>query len=206
MGKRQTLTIYGACATVVIVVAAIVGEQLEKSHGKTLVAVIVLGLMAWTWGTFTPNSRVFGKVIGRGFTPSPVVAITFDDGPTEEFTPGVLDALRQAGIKATFFCLGRNVHAHPELARRIVDEGHELASHGYDHGIMAFARPKEIARQLRTTEAEMETAVGDRTASTCSAPRTAFAARSWCESPVSWDTGWWAGPAASSTRPSPAPR
>ena len=160
MGKRQTLTIYGASATVVIVVAAIVGEQLEKSHGKTLVAVIVLGLMAWTWGTFTPNSRVFGKVIGRGFTPSPVVAITFDDGPTEEFTPGVLDALGQAGIKATFFCLGRNVHAHPELARRIVDEGHELASHGYDHGIMAFARPKEIARQLRSTEAEMETAVG----------------------------------------------
>ena len=57
MGKRQTLTIYGACAVVVIVVAAIVGEQLEKSHGKSLVAAIVLGLMAWTWGTFTPNSR-----------------------------------------------------------------------------------------------------------------------------------------------------
>ncbi len=160
MGKRQVLTIYVACSTVVLVGAAIVGEQLRESHGRTLVAIVVLALMLWTWGTFTPNSRVFGKVIGRGYTEHKVMSITFDDGPTDEFTPGVLDALRDAGVRATFFCLGRNIHAHPELARRIVDEGHELASHGYDHSIMTFARPKEIARQLRSTEAEVETAIG----------------------------------------------
>ncbi len=162
MGKRQALTTYIGAAVVLMVVTAIAGEQLRQSHGKTLVAIIFLALLAYTWGTFTPNSRVFGKVIGRGYTPNPLIAITFDDGPTAEYTPGVLDALRDAGVKATFFCLGKHVHAHPELALRIVDEGHELASHGYDHSIMTFATPKEIARQLRSTEIEMEAVAAGR--------------------------------------------
>ena len=160
MGKRQALTTYIAVAAIVIVVAAILGEQLRQSHGKTLVALVVLGLMAWTWGTFTPNSRALRQGDRARPHHHPVVSITFDDGPTAEFTPGVLDALRDADVKATFFCLGRNLHAHPELAQRIVNEGHELASHGYDHSIMLFARPKEIARQLRSTEVEVEAAVG----------------------------------------------
>ncbi len=94
MGKRKALTIYISCAVVVIMIAAILGEQLEHSHGKTLVGVILFALVAWTWGTFAPNSKIFGSVLGRGYCPRPLAAITFDDGPTAEFTPGVLDALR----------------------------------------------------------------------------------------------------------------
>jgi uncharacterized protein (TIRG00374 family) len=88
------------------------------------------------------------------------VAITFDDGPSAEHTPAVLDALRTAGARATFFVLGRNVRAHPELARRIVAEGHELASHGDDHSLLMFAGPSAIAHQFRAAEDAVSDAVG----------------------------------------------
>ncbi len=60
-------------------------------------------------------------------------AITFDDGPTEQFTARVLDVLRGAKVVATFFVVGELVNRHPELVRRARDEGHEIANHGYDH-------------------------------------------------------------------------
>jgi peptidoglycan-N-acetylglucosamine deacetylase len=61
------------------------------------------------------------------------VVLTFDDGPVPGPTQMVLDALRAEGVKATFFAIGRNAAAHPELARRIVSEGHTLAHHSFSH-------------------------------------------------------------------------
>jgi peptidoglycan/xylan/chitin deacetylase (PgdA/CDA1 family) len=61
------------------------------------------------------------------------VGLTFDDGPDPRFTPEVLDILAAYEARATFFAVGRNVEAHPELARRIVAEGHRLSNHTADH-------------------------------------------------------------------------
>lgn len=61
------------------------------------------------------------------------VAITYDDGPHPEGTPAVLEALREQGVRATFFLVGEQVERYPELAARIVDEGHEPAVHGFRH-------------------------------------------------------------------------
>jgi len=60
------------------------------------------------------------------------VTITFDDGPSP-YTPRVLDKLKEFKIKATFFVLGINAEKYPEIVQRIVDEGHTLGIHGYDH-------------------------------------------------------------------------
>jgi peptidoglycan-N-acetylglucosamine deacetylase len=164
MGKREAIARFVAATTVWLVVSAVVAEQFPENVGRTIVAFAVLFVAAWAWASFSPNALLFGRVIGTGTTPNPRVALTFDDGPTPEFTPGVLDQLRAAGVRATFFCLGRHVRAHPELARRIVDEGHELASHGDDHSVLALAGPKKIARQLRAAEAALRAAAGGPTA------------------------------------------
>ena len=58
----------------------------------------------------------------------------------------MLDALRDADARATFFVLGRHVRAHPEIVHRIVDEGHELASHGDDHTILDLRRARRRSR------------------------------------------------------------
>ena len=64
---------------------------------------------------------------------TPLVALTFDDGPTPERTPYVLDVLRAKGARATFFFQGDQVEKHPDIARRALAEGHEIALHSYEH-------------------------------------------------------------------------
>ena len=59
--------------------------------------------------------------------------LTFDDGPHPEATPFVLDELRKYSAKATFFCVGKNVVNHPLLYQRIIDEGHAVGNHTFDH-------------------------------------------------------------------------
>ncbi|HSI31857.1 MAG TPA: polysaccharide deacetylase family protein, partial [Miltoncostaeaceae bacterium] len=86
-------------------------------------------------------------------------ALTFDDGPGPT-TPAVLDALAEAGAPATFFVLGRQAERHPELVRRIVADGHQLASHGYDHGVLIFRGAGHVEAQLRRAERAAEDAAG----------------------------------------------
>jgi peptidoglycan/xylan/chitin deacetylase (PgdA/CDA1 family) len=64
---------------------------------------------------------------------APVVAITFDDGPHETYTPILLEGLKQRNVKATFFVIGESAKAHPELIKQMVDEGHLVGSHTYSH-------------------------------------------------------------------------
>lgn len=94
-------------------------------------AAILLALT--TDGVARPGSSVFYPTISHGPRDGNRVALTFDDGPDPEVTPRVLDALAAAGARATFFVIGRSLEQHPEIARRIVAEGHELGNHSYHH-------------------------------------------------------------------------
>lgn len=61
------------------------------------------------------------------------IALTFDDGPSPDYTPRVLDVLKKYEVKATFFLVGRHVEKYPEVAKRILQEGHEIGNHTYSH-------------------------------------------------------------------------
>lgn len=71
-----------------------------------------------------------------------VVYLTFDDGPIPEITPWVLDLLDQYEIKATFFCVGDNVRKHPEEYQMVLDRGHRVGNHTFNHlqGIRTFSK------------------------------------------------------------------
>lgn len=86
------------------------------------------------------------------------VALTFDDGPNPDGTPAVLDALDDAGLKATFFLVGEQVEAHPELAVRIAERGHEIAAHCFDHA--PHAQLTDPAGDLRRTLEAIEAITG----------------------------------------------
>ena len=62
--------------------------------------------------------------------------LTFDDGPWPGTTPKVLDALKRECVRATFFLLGRNAAAHPQLARRALSDGHTVGHHSYSHPLL----------------------------------------------------------------------
>ncbi len=73
------------------------------------------------------------KLIWRIPTDRQELFLTFDDGPTPEVTPFVLDQLREYGAKGTFFCIGAKVRKYPELYRRILEEGHAVGNHTDQH-------------------------------------------------------------------------
>ncbi|HZI93218.1 MAG TPA: DUF3473 domain-containing protein, partial [Patescibacteria group bacterium] len=86
-------------------------------------------------------------------------------------TDGLLELLEASGAKATFFILGCVADRHPELVRRIHREGHEVASHGYDHDLVYNLTPAEFERQLRASAAALNAVTGEKIA--------AFRAASW---------------------------
>ena len=89
-------------------------------------------------GVFHPRSSLLCRTYcgwddGVLGTDSPPIALTFDDGPDPTVTPLVLDVLKTHGITATFFLIGKNVQRHPDLAARILAEGHEIGNHSHVH-------------------------------------------------------------------------
>jgi peptidoglycan/xylan/chitin deacetylase (PgdA/CDA1 family) len=88
------------------------------------------------------------------------VAMTFDDGPHGANTPRLLEMLKQRGIKATFFCVGQCVAEYPEIAKRIVDEGHEIASHSWSHPQLSSMSEANVRDQLEKTHQAIKQATG----------------------------------------------
>jgi peptidoglycan/xylan/chitin deacetylase (PgdA/CDA1 family) len=61
------------------------------------------------------------------------IFLTFDDGPVPGITPAALSVLKEAGVKASFFCVGENVEKHPEIYQQILAEGHTTGNHTFHH-------------------------------------------------------------------------
>ena len=88
------------------------------------------------------------------------VAVTFDDGPHPHGTPAVLEALRDAGARATFFLVGEQVERAPALAAEIVAAGHEIALHGHRHRLLLRHTRAAIAEDLDRGAAAVANATG----------------------------------------------
>jgi len=94
-----------------------------------------------------PIAGPLGSIRGA-YTGDPVLALTFDDGPDPESTPGVLDALARHQARATWFVLVDRAEANPDLIRRMLAEGHEVGLHGADHTRLTAMKAGEIRHHL----------------------------------------------------------
>jgi peptidoglycan/xylan/chitin deacetylase (PgdA/CDA1 family) len=84
--------------------------------------------------------------------PGPYVAITFDDGPVPANTPRLLDMLRDRGIKSTFFVVGNFAVRNPQIIRRIVAEGHEIANHTWTHRALTSLSDSGVRSELQRSQ------------------------------------------------------
>ena len=103
-----------------------------------------------------PSSYVierFGDAPGK-------VALTFDDGPDPEWTPAILDILRDKNVRASFFVLGSRVADHPDIARRMVGEGHDVGNHTFTHPNIAYLPAGLVKLQINATRRVVETVTG----------------------------------------------
>jgi peptidoglycan/xylan/chitin deacetylase (PgdA/CDA1 family) len=90
----------------------------------------------------------------------PYIAMTFDDGPSAKLTPKLLDLLAERHIHVTFFLVGENVKAHPEIVKREVAEGHEVGNHSWDHPDFAKKNDEFVRSQLDRTNDAIAAAIG----------------------------------------------
>ena len=108
--------------------------------------------------TFTkiPTSYVIRR---SGWKPGKV-ALTFDDGPSAEWTPKILDILKQKGVKATFFVIGENGETNPRLLQRVLAEGHEIGNHTFTHPNIAQASSEGARLELNATQRLVQALTG----------------------------------------------
>ena len=104
--------------------------------------------------------RIPGATVNRVAVPDKVVALTFDDGPHGTLTPKVLDILRNNNVKGTFFMQGCNVTAHPQVVRRMVNEGHEVGNHTWNHAYLSKVSREKAEDQLQRTNEAIRNACG----------------------------------------------
>jgi peptidoglycan-N-acetylglucosamine deacetylase len=117
-------------------------------------------LAAAGYNTMAPRSQLFGQTfIGAG-EGSRQLALTFDDGPNDPWTPRLLEILNHQQIRATFFLIGRFVAQRPEIARQIAAAGHVIGNHTYDHPNLIFAGAREVESQVRRCAEALQQAVG----------------------------------------------
>ena len=93
--------------------------------------------------------------------PSPLLALTFDDGPSKDTTPLLLDGLRERGVHATFFVLGTRAERAPEIVLQAHEDGHAIGGHSYDHRSYFTKISTEALRaQLQKTDDAITAIIG----------------------------------------------
>jgi peptidoglycan/xylan/chitin deacetylase (PgdA/CDA1 family) len=109
-------------------------QQSEKDWNRNPFLLKVIG-MGKSYFVKTPwwLKKFYSQRLWSIDTKEKIIYLTFDDGPHPIVTQFVLDELKKYSAKATFFCIGKNVVAHPHVYRRILDEGHRVGNHTYQH-------------------------------------------------------------------------
>ena len=114
-----------------------------------LLAVVLLGLTA---SGYQRPEEITQAPEGRG----KLVALTFDDGPSGKVTTHILDTLESVGGRATFFAIGERAHYYEDTLRRMVAQGHEVASHSWSHERLTRLDCGELRYDLASTAAALE--------------------------------------------------
>ena len=102
-----------------------------------------------------------GKDITLGETEK-IAYLTFDDGPSQNVTPQILDILKSEEVKATFFVLGSRAELYPELVKQEYEEGHYIANHGYSHVYTSiYSSAQAVLDEYNNTEQKIKEAIGE---------------------------------------------
>jgi len=103
---------------------------------------------------------IYTTIVHQGSAVADGVTLTFDDGPDPEWTPQILDILKEKGVKATFFVVGANVEQSPSLLRRMVREGHTVGIHTYTHPNIALVSEERAKLEFNASQRLIEAISG----------------------------------------------
>lgn len=119
----------------------------------------VLAILYGLWQlSAARNFQLFGELVHRVDTTEKVIALTFDDGPSPQYTDAVLAVLAAYHVKATFFVTGAEAGRHLTQTQKLVTAGHQLGNHSFSHPRMLLLSPNRIADEITQTDAAIRQA------------------------------------------------
>lgn len=112
------------------------------------------------------QKKIKAHSLGRGGTPQALlekqVYLTFDDGPSSKSTVKILDILKNENVKATFFIIGNNAKEHPDIIKRIKDEGHQVAIHTNTHNYkQIYSSPDALQKDIEDCDRVLKDILGE---------------------------------------------
>ena len=113
------------------------------------------------WGCYYVGSNFFIKIVCKATTDKKEIAISFDDGPAENYTNEILAVLKAEQVKATFFCIGNRIAGNEAVLKKIQTEGHIIGNHSHSHHFwFDMYSAKKMQEDLKQMDAEMERVTG----------------------------------------------
>jgi peptidoglycan/xylan/chitin deacetylase (PgdA/CDA1 family) len=122
------------------------------SIGKWMLAVIV-SLVSCS--AFALDESTVHKIAQKG-----TVSLTFDDGPTVKYTPQILAILKKYNIKATFFMVGMNAKAHPEIVKMVLADGHAINNHSMTHPMLTKLNDQQLYNEVNGPQVVIYNIIG----------------------------------------------
>ena len=113
------------------------------------------------YGCYYVGSNFFIKIICSATTDQKEIAISFDDGPSSNYTTEILQLLKQDNVKATFFCIGNRIAGNESILKKIKEEGHIIGNHSYSHHFwFDIFSSKKMLDDLKKMDQETERVIG----------------------------------------------
>lgn len=140
----------------------------EDLKDRIVLMILFIGLFTFI-GTvqastvYPLQSKYPDIMIYKANTEQKLIALTFDDGPDDRFTPYILDVLKKHNVKATFFLLGMRVHKYPNVARQIYNEGHIIGNHTYWHPELTKTGVENMVWEIEQNEEKIKSVIGVQT-------------------------------------------
>jgi len=120
-----------------------------------LAIILIVGIASFQYSRSWQDAFFINPVY-KIMTDEKVVALTFDDGPSETRTPALLDLLSKYNVKATFFMLGKNIEKYPDIAHAVYNQGHLIGNHSYNHPRLIFKSLSFVREQIKKTDLLIE--------------------------------------------------
>ncbi len=125
-----------------------------------LVLVLIYSLIVF-YGCVYIDSNFFLPVICSAHTTEKIIAISFDDGPVKNYTAQILSLLKQANIKAAFFCIGNRIARNENIIKQIIEDGHIIGNHSHSHHFwFDMFSSKKMLNDLQMMDKEIEKITG----------------------------------------------
>ena len=129
-------------------------------YGYLLSAAALAAASAAGYQSMAPSGEWYGRTFRGMPRPSKKLALTYDDGPNDPYTPQLLEVLAKHGVRATFFMIGRYVQHKPQIAREVVQAGHVAGNHTYTHPQLIFEPAIQVRAQLSSCRRILEDTIG----------------------------------------------